>query len=156
MAGRGRGRRVLLGVVAAVPALLLAWVVFAVVRLATSDCPLGGGPEKVPCAEALEFGGGKLPQGAYDTRCTVRSWLDTSYAAEFRMPRRDVGAWLAKSCPSGPAPGTELCDDGADLCLNMDSEAAPPPAGAGADAVTVNVTYEGPDRALVRFSAFTV
>ncbi|MBA9047120.1 hypothetical protein ACFY2H_19720 [Streptomyces griseofuscus] len=34
-------------------------------------------------------------------------------------------------------------------------EAAGPPAGAGADAVTVNVTYEGPDRALVRFSAFT-
>ncbi|MEW2271982.1 hypothetical protein GTY41_42995 [Streptomyces sp. SID685] len=29
------------------------------------------------------------------------------------------------------------------------------PQGAGADVVTVNVTYEGPDRALVRFSAFT-
>ncbi|MFY4721935.1 hypothetical protein [Streptomyces sp. LaBMicrA B280] len=111
--------------VPAVPAPLPARVACAVVRLATSDRPLGGGPEKVPCAEALEFGGGQLPQGAYDTRCTVRSWLDTSYAAGFRMPRRDVGAWLAKTCPSGPAPGTGLCDDGAGLCPNMDSEAAP-------------------------------
>ncbi|QNT93997.1 hypothetical protein HEP81_03698 [Streptomyces griseofuscus] len=62
MAGRGRGRRVLPGAALAVP-------------------------EQVPCAEALEFGGGKLPQGAYGTRCTVQSRLDTSRRRGHRRAR---------------------------------------------------------------------
>ncbi|GLX50052.1 hypothetical protein Shyhy01_30020 [Streptomyces hygroscopicus subsp. hygroscopicus] len=155
MAARGRTRWWLLAAILAVPALVLVWVVVTVVRAATSDYPLGGAPEKVSCARALKFGGGKLPEKAYDTRCTVQSWMDTTYHAEFRMPRTDVRAWLSETYPYGPKPGTDLCDPGADLCVNMESPEIPPPPGAYADAVTVNVTYEGPDRALVRFAAFT-
>ncbi|MFD7304843.1 hypothetical protein ACFV83_28575 [Streptomyces pharetrae] len=60
-----------MAVVAGIPALVLIWLVTAVVRAATSDDPLARGPREVPCAEALEFGGARLPTGAYDTRCTV-------------------------------------------------------------------------------------
>ncbi|MEW2622784.1 hypothetical protein [Streptomyces sp. NPDC048106] len=130
VAGRGRTRWGLPAAILVVPALVLVWVVVAVVGFATSDYPLGGAPEKVPCAEALDFGGGKLPKGAYDTRCTVQTWLDTSYHAEFRMPRARVRAWLSDTYPYGPQPGTDLCDEAAHLCLNMDSAAAPPPPGA--------------------------
>ncbi|MFG2354867.1 hypothetical protein [Streptomyces sp. NPDC048521] len=156
MVVRGRTRWRLFAAVMAVPALLLGWVIVIVIRFMTSDYPLGGAPETVPCAEALRFGGARVPEGAYDERCTVQTWLDTSYHAAFRMRRADVGTWLKDSYPAGPEPGTDLCEKGADLCLNMDSATAPPPPDAAADAVTVNVTYEGPQGALVRFSAFTV
>ncbi|MFH8775435.1 hypothetical protein [Streptomyces sp. NPDC017958] len=156
MAAGGWTRWGLFALVGALPALVVVWLAVAVVRFATSDYPLGGGPEKVPCAEALDFGGAKLPKGAYDTECTVQAWLDTDYDASFRMPRADVRDWLKATYPKGPAPGTEYCDEGADLCLNLDSEDHKPPAGVYANAVTVNVTYEGPDTARVRFSAFTV
>jgi hypothetical protein len=140
----------------ALPGLLLAGLVTVLIYYLTSDYPLDGGPEKVPCAEALEFGGAKLPKGAHGGRCTVRVWLDTSYLADFRMPRADVPKWLADTYPAGPGPGTEFCDDGADLCLNLDSAHASPPPGAAADAVTVNVTYENAGTARILVSAFTV
>ncbi|MEU1401806.1 hypothetical protein ABZ471_05455 [Streptomyces sp. NPDC005728] len=156
MAARRRTRWGLVAVLAALPALIVVWLVAMVVKFATSDYPLGGGPEKVSCAEALDFGGARLPEGAYDAECTVRAWMDTDYEATFRMPRAGVHDWLTGTYPKGPAPGTEFCDEGADLCLNLDSEDNPPPPGVGANAVVVNVTYEGTGTARVDFTAFTV
>jgi hypothetical protein len=154
--GRGRTGWGLFAVVMALPALLAAGLIAVVIRFLTSDYPMGGAPEDVPCAEALEFGGARLPKGAHDADCTVQTWLDTDYNAEFRMPRADVRKWLTDTYPRDPQPGTEFCDHGADLCLNLNSSDAPPPPGADADAVTVNVTYVDATTALVRFSAFTV
>lgn len=141
--------------IAAVPVVVLGWLVVAVVKFATSDYPLGGGPEKVPCAEALAFGGARLPEGAYEGKCTVQAWQDTAYHATFRMPRADVGAWLRSTYPAGPKPTTELCDEGADLCVNMNTDGTVPP-GVDADAVQIDVTYEDPATARVTFTAFTV
>ena len=159
MAGVARPRRTRWGLVAAImalPALILAWLVVAVVKFATSDHPLGGAPEKVPCAEALDFGGARLPKGAYESQCTVQTWLDTQYDAEFRMPRADLWAWLSHTYPGSPKPDTEFCvADDADFCVYMNSEHTVPP-GIDANAVMIDVTYEGPEQALVRFTAFTV
>ncbi|MEU5532175.1 hypothetical protein [Streptomyces sp. NPDC020362] len=166
MAARKRRRWGLITAIAALPALGVIWLGVTVVRFATSDHPLGGGPEKVPCAEALAFGGAKLPDGAYDTGCTVQAWLDTDYTAGFRMPRDGVRDWLRTTYPNAPGPKTEHCyPDSVDLCLHLEFEkgyanyagevpgASDP--GFGAYALDVDVTYEGPDRALVRFFAFT-
>ncbi|MFF1484696.1 hypothetical protein ACIGZH_03905 [Streptomyces sp. NPDC058319] len=135
-----------------------------------------GDPRQADCAEALAFGGARLPAGAHDARCTVRTWLDTEYEAVFRMPRRDVRGWLRATYPDAPESGTASCvpDSAgpagpagpADLCLDLGltegdgnhagrvpGSAAP---GFGAAAVQVEVVYEGPDRALVTFTAFTV
>ncbi|MFF4562350.1 hypothetical protein [Streptomyces sp. NPDC001435] len=155
-AGRGRTRWGVFAAVLALPALILAGLVAMVIRFMTSDYPLGGEPEAVPCTEALAFGGAKLPKGAYDGQCTVQTWLDTDYHAAFRMPRAAVRTWLTDTYPEGPQPGTDLCDTGADLCLNLNTQFATPPDDAGADAVTVNVTYEDAGTAVVSFSAFTV
>ncbi|MFD8199557.1 hypothetical protein [Streptomyces sp. NPDC059701] len=152
--GRGRIRWGPVTAVAALPVLLPTWLVVAVVRFSTSDHPLGGGPEEVPCAEAPAFGGAEPPAGAYDTECTVRTWLDTSYYAAFRMPRSGVGDRLTHTY--GERPGTSLCSGGGDVCLNLDGAAHPPPAGVGANAVTVDVVHESAGTARVRFSAFTV
>ncbi|MEU0004181.1 hypothetical protein ABZ079_07740 [Streptomyces sp. NPDC006314] len=156
----------MLAVLAVLPALGVVWLVAVVVRFAASDYPLGGRPEKVPCAEALGFGGAKLPDGAYDTACTGQAWLDTDYVARFRMPRDGVRDWLKTTYPDAPEPKTRFCGpDSVDLCLNLGFEqgagdyAGRVPGrsdpGFGAYAVDIDVTYEGPDRALVRFSAFT-
>ncbi|MEV6292650.1 hypothetical protein ACWET9_12720 [Streptomyces sp. NPDC004059] len=139
----------------ALPVLIMAAAAVMVVRSATSDYPLGGAPEKVSCAEALDFGGAKLPHGAFEDGCTVQTWLDTDYHAEFHMPRAQLWAWLRHTYPDAPEPDTDLCLDGADFCVNMDSEGTVPP-GIDANAVEIDVTYEGPDQALVRFAAFTV
>jgi hypothetical protein len=139
----------------ALPALILAGVAAMAIRFMTSGHPLGGAPEKVPCAEALDFGGARLPKGAYEAECTVQVWLDTEYDVEFRMPRADVVRWLKRTYPVAPEPGAESCDDGADLCLHMNSAATVPP-GVDADAVEIDVTYEEPATARVTFFAFTV
>ncbi|MEU3843410.1 hypothetical protein AB0E88_25630 [Streptomyces sp. NPDC028635] len=152
---RRRYRWGLVAAVAVLPTLLLIWLVVAVVRFMTSDYPLGGGPEKASCDEALAFGGAALPDGAHDTDCTVQTWLDTDYRVTFRMPRDGVVEWLRRTYPA-ERPRTDFCDEGADLCLHLNSEDHPPPAGAGANAVTVDVTYESTSTARVRFSAFTV
>ncbi|MFI1369147.1 hypothetical protein [Streptomyces griseochromogenes] len=143
-------------VIVAVPALVLVWLGVEVVTFAISFSEMGS-PQKAPCAEALAFGGAKLPKEAHAAHCTVETWLDTSYDASFRMPREGVRDWLRAAYPHAPETDTEYCDDGVDLCLRLNGEGEhAPPAGAEADAVLVDVTYEGPDRALVRFMAFTV
>ncbi|MFI5687297.1 hypothetical protein [Streptomyces sp. NPDC051636] len=165
--GRGRTRWGLFAAITAVPVLLVTGLVVLVAVWSRSDYPLGGAPEQVPCAEALAFGGAKPPAGAHGAHCTVQVWLDTDYVARFRMPRDGVRDWLAATYPDAPGPETEFCgQDSVDLCLDLGftegngdyagqvpGEADP---GFGANAVRVEVTYEGPDTALVRFSAFTV
>ncbi|MFG3202147.1 hypothetical protein [Streptomyces sp. NPDC048192] len=155
-AERGRTRWGTVAAILALPALILGCLAVMAVRFATSDHPLGGAPEKVPCAEALAFGGARLPDGAFEGRCTVRTWLDTDYEAEFRLPRTELWSWLRRTYPQAPAPDTGFCvGGGADFCVDMDSAATVPP-GIDANAVQIDVTYEGPRQALVRFSAFTV
>ncbi|MEU2714484.1 hypothetical protein [Streptomyces sp. NPDC007205] len=147
-------------------ALILGGLAVMVVDFATSDHPMGGAPEKASCAEALAFGGAKLPDGAYDAECTVQTWLDTDYVARFRMPRDGVHDWLKATYPDAPEPKEQHCyPDSVDLCLNLSFNegfahyAGDVPGrsdpGFGAEAADIDVTYEGPDRALVRFSAFT-
>jgi hypothetical protein len=135
----------------ALPALALIGLVVLVVIWSRTDYPLGGAPEKVPCAEALAFGGAKLPDDARDTACTVQAWQDTAYSATFRMPRSGVRDWLAGTYPQAPAE-TRFCGQGVDLCLDLN----PPLKGMDADAVKVEVVYEGAGTARVSFSAFTV
>lgn len=129
-----------------------------------------GGPRQADCAEALAFGGARLPAGAHDARCTVRTWLDTEYEAVFRMPRRDVRGRLRATYPdSAGSPGSVGPPGSADpagLCLDLGltegdgNRAGRVPGSAdpgfGAAAVQVAVVYEGPDQALVIFTAFTV
>lgn len=149
------GWRVLLAVLIAVPGLLVlgagVWLVWGVV---TWDGG-GRGPEQAPCEEALAFGGARLPQGAYDTDCSVQSFLDTMYEGSFRMPREGARDWLADMAPQGSAP-VEGCWSGADLCLDMDQDEGGLPPGAEAHHVSVDVFYENATTALVRWSAFTM
>ncbi|QIJ63802.1 hypothetical protein [Streptomyces sp. JB150] len=161
---RGRVRRGPVAAVGALPALLSVWLVAEVVTAAASpsDYPRGGGPKQASCAEALAFGGARLPERAYDADCTVESWLDTRYAAEFRLPRADLSAWLDRTYPGVPR-RTDLCaGDTTDLCLrvgftdedvHMPGETSP---GFGAHTTEVLVDHESPRTVLVRLSAFTV
>ncbi|MDQ0992051.1 hypothetical protein [Streptomyces sp. V3I7] len=154
--GRGGTRWGLFTAIMALPALRLVLLAALAVKVMTADpdYPLGGGPEKVPCAEALAFGGARLPHGAHDGHCTLRAWQETDYEAWFRLPRDDVRAWLRATYPGAPAPDTEFCGDGVDLCLDLDRTGLGP--GAQANAVQIDVRYKGPGTALVQFSAFTV
>ncbi|MEV8126946.1 hypothetical protein AB0P07_23085 [Streptomyces sp. NPDC085944] len=158
-AGRGRARWWLVAGLAALPALVLLPVLVAAVGLAVSDSdyPLGGGPEQVPCSEALGFGGAALPEGAVPTgACTRRGWQDIHYVAAFRMPRAGVPAWLTDTYPKAPAPETRFCvGDAVDLCLDLDYTRGLP-YGVGADAVQVSVEYGDAGAALVRVDAFTL
>ncbi|MBN0049075.1 hypothetical protein JS756_34345 [Streptomyces actuosus] len=139
----------------ALPLLILAGLAALAVLFLISDDALGGSSEKVPCADALAFGGARLPAGAYDADCRVESWLDTHYAGTFRMPRAEVRGRLTGLSPQGAEPGTAGCDHGVDLCLELGVENGGLPAGAEAHAVTANVTYEDATTARVRWSAFT-
>ncbi|MGW0946100.1 hypothetical protein ACWD4O_26680 [Streptomyces sp. NPDC002623] len=154
---RGRTRWGVVAAILALPVLLVAGlVVLFAVWVLTDDEELDGARiEKVPCAEALAFGGAKLPTGAKDAECTRESWLDTNYQADFRMPRAGVDAWLTDAYPEAPepgGPGTEACAHGTDYCFQLDVTEHP---GADAYYVNVNVTYENAETARVRYSAFT-
>ncbi|GGW62664.1 hypothetical protein GCM10010503_44970 [Streptomyces lucensis JCM 4490] len=166
MAARGRTRWGPVAAVLALPVALLTGLVVMVVAWLRPDAPLGGESGEVPCAEALSFGGARLPKGARDTSCTVRSWMDTDYVARFRMPREDVRDWLRATYPDAPDPGTRSCHPhSVDLCLDLGlreedwNYAGRVPGrtdpGFGAFTVDVDITCEGRDTALVVFSAFT-
>ncbi|GEC06272.1 hypothetical protein SSP24_39270 [Streptomyces spinoverrucosus] len=156
-ARRGRSWWGLVVALAALPVVILGFLGWMAVSAAVvSRDFLGGNPEEVPCAEALAFGGARLPQGAQQVgACEVTAWLDTHYSAEFRMPRAEVRDWLADTYLYAPDPDTEFCLDDADLCLELDFMVHSDPE-VSADAVQVYVTYEDADTARVRFSAFTV
>ncbi|MER6416284.1 hypothetical protein [Streptomyces humidus] len=154
------GGRTRWGVVAAILALPVFLVVgllvlIAVWALADDGEPDGTRLRNVPCAEALAFGGAELPTGARDAECTVQSWLDTNYQADFRMPRAGVDAWLTEAYPGahGPGgPGALACAHGYDRCFQLDVGGRP---GTDAHYVDVNVTYVNAETARVRYSAFT-
>lgn len=160
--GPAPGGRTRWGVVAAIlalPVLLVTGLLVLIGVWALSDDGEGDGDgtrlREAPCAEALAFGGGALPSGARDARCTVQSWLDTNYQAGFRMPRADVSAWLKDSWPDAPepgAPGTRACGHGPQYCFQLDVTGHP---GVSAHYVNVSVTYENAETARVRYSAFT-
>ncbi|MFG2573328.1 hypothetical protein [Streptomyces sp. NPDC048481] len=163
-AGAGRavptGGRTRWGVVAAIlalPVLLVAGllVLIGVWVLGEDGEADGTRLRNVDCAEALAFGGAEVPADVRDARCTVQSWLDTNYQADFRMPRAGVGAWLKDAYPAAPAPGgpgTESCGHGSDYCFRLDVTGRP---GTQAYYVNVTVTYENAETARVRYSAFT-
>ncbi|KUO16968.1 hypothetical protein AQJ91_33140 [Streptomyces dysideae] len=139
------------------PALaVIGFVAMMVVWVVTDDEARGAGLEKVPCADALHFGGAELPDGAQVVgACEVQGFQDIHYSAAFRMPRADVRDWLTHTYPDAPAPETEFCGAGdVDLCLDVDHPGGHPDAGA--HVVQVNVEHEGADTALVRFAAFTL
>ncbi|MFI1927600.1 MULTISPECIES: hypothetical protein [unclassified Streptomyces] len=154
---RGRTRWGLVAAVLALPVLLVAGLlVLAVVWVLTDDEEQDGTRlKKVPCAEALAFGGAELPTGAEDTACTVQSWLDTNYQADFRMPRAGFDAWLDDTYPEAPepgGPGTQACGHGSDYCFQLDVTGRP---GTDAYYVNVNVTQVNAETVRVRYSAFT-
>ncbi|WP_405586419.1 hypothetical protein [Streptomyces sp. NBC_01092] len=155
-APRGHTRWWLFAALVAVPALALAgFVVMVAVWVLADDDLTRSGPEKVPCADALRFGGAALPDGAKTVgACEVQGFQDIHYRATFRMPRADVPDWLTRTYPDAPAPETEFCTPDADLCLDLDAPGDHP--GAGAHAVQVRVDYEDGGTALVRFTAFTM
>ncbi|MER7111575.1 hypothetical protein [Streptomyces sp. NPDC000229] len=130
----------LLGVLG-VPAGCVAWGAYALTE--------SGRAQEVPCDKAVAFAQGTLPKSAWDARCTQAAWLDTQVHAEFRMPDRESGMWLAATYP-GVEPSLS-CDT--DLCLNVQYGDAAPTDGPVA--VNVEVTYEGGGTALVRLLAFT-
>ncbi|MBD0424329.1 hypothetical protein H0H10_35080 [Streptomyces sp. TRM S81-3] len=143
----------------ALPALVLLpfLAAFVAVVFDDSEYPLGGGPEKTPCADVLRFGGAALPPGAQPVgACTRQGWQDLYYRAVFRMPRADVLDWLAHTYPAAPDPETESCADAdADMCLGLGYSQGLPD-GVGADSVRVSVVHEDAGTSLVRFSASTV
>ncbi|WP_314221850.1 hypothetical protein [Streptomyces zaehneri] len=154
---RGRTRWGLVAAILALPVLLVVGLlVLAGVWLLTDDEEVDGTRlKKVPCAEAMAFGGAELPAGAEDASCTVQSWLDTNYQADFRMPRADFDAWLTNTYPEvteSGGPGTQTCVPGSDYCLQLDVTEHP---GADAYYVNVNATYVNAETVRVRYSAFT-
>ncbi|MFF9046478.1 hypothetical protein [Streptomyces parvulus] len=160
-APRGRTRWWLVAVLTVVPALVVLplLVALAGMVLGEDDDRGEGGraSERVPCAEALAFGGAVLPAGARPTEgCTVQGFQDIHYSAAFRMPRTGVQDWLIHTYPDAPEPGAEFCaGEAADLCLDL-SYAQGLPDGVEADAVQVRVVHEEAGTALVRFTAFTL
>ncbi|MFD9321172.1 hypothetical protein ACFWDQ_26495 [Streptomyces sp. NPDC060053] len=154
---RGRTRWGVVAAVLALPALLVGGLlVLIAVWLLTDDEEVDGARlKKVPCAEALAFGGAELPTGAEDAECTVQSWLDTNYQADFRMPRAGFDAWLADTYPEAPSaggPGAQTCVQGSDYCFQLDVTEHP---GAEAYYVDVNVMNVNAETVRVRYSAFT-
>ncbi|MEU6177462.1 hypothetical protein [Streptomyces coeruleorubidus] len=153
--GRGHTRWRLIPPVLAVPVLVLGFLTAGLFVWALSDegNPRAGALKKVPCAEALAFGGASPPVNAHVGDCTVQQGIDTAYAAELRMPREDVSDWLRETYPKAPAVRTgEAC--GA-FCLDVTHEDGLP-ATAEAHVVQVRVEYVNAETARVRFSAFTM
>ncbi|MEU9172027.1 hypothetical protein AB0D34_30245 [Streptomyces sp. NPDC048420] len=129
-------------VVAALLALLIAWLF--------TDDSVAADVKKTSCAEALAFGGAKLPAGARDTWCGLQAGPEPRYEARFRMPRAEIDAWVAAGFPQGPKLRTTQCGEAqVDACLN-----AGPVAGERAF-VQIEITHDSRKWSEVRFVAFT-
>ncbi|MEU4872641.1 hypothetical protein [Streptomyces sp. NPDC021608] len=153
----GRTRWGVVAAILALPVFLVAGLLALIAVWALGDDAETDGTRlrNVDCAEALAFGGADLPAGVRDARCTVQSWLDTNYQADFRMPRAGVDAWLKDAYPGAPGPGgpgTATCGQDAARCFQLDVTGRP---GTEAYYVDVSVTYENAETARVRYSAFT-
>ncbi|MFD5160314.1 hypothetical protein ACFWMJ_19930 [Streptomyces hawaiiensis] len=155
-AERGHTRWGLILPFLAVPVLLLGFLVVGMFMWALNDeeDPREGAAAKVPCAEALAFGGAERPAGAEPHDCTMQRGIDTAYEAVLRMPREDVGDWLRETYPDAPKPRTGGGSCGA-LCLDVTHENGLP-GTAEAHVVQVRVEYVNAETARLRFSAFTM
>ncbi|MCX5255637.1 hypothetical protein OOK27_16075 [Streptomyces canus] len=147
----GRTRWGMFTAILAVPTLVVAGLIALLVAWLFTDDSVDTGVRTASCAEALAFGGAKLPTGAYDARCTIQAGQDTRYEAGFRMPRDEVREWLTATYPDGPRLRTEQCGSySVDECLNRG------PVAGQSSSVQVEVTYDGPNWSEVRFVAFTL
>ncbi|CAM5727379.1 hypothetical protein [Streptomyces coeruleorubidus] len=153
--GRGYTRWRLILPVLAVPVLVLGFLTAGLFVWALSDegDPRARALEKVPCAEALAFGGASPPVNAHVGDCTMQQGIDTAYTAVLRMPREDVRDWLRETYPKAPEARSDA-SCGA-LCLDVSHEDGLP-ATAGAHVVQVRVEYVNAETARMRFSAFTM
>ncbi|MEU6354432.1 hypothetical protein ABZ896_34755 [Streptomyces sp. NPDC047072] len=147
---RGRTRWGVFLAILAVPTLVVAAPIALLVAWLFTDDSVEADVKKTSCAEALAYGGAKLPTGAYDTLCVVRAGQESRYEATFRAPRDGVDDWLAATYPDAPAPRAERCaTEQTDLCLSLGAGEVP-----GRDAVVqVEITYDGPKWSQVRFVA---
>jgi hypothetical protein len=118
-----------------------------------TDDSVSTGVAEAPCKQALAYGGAKVPKGAYDTLCEVRSDSNTRYTASFRMPSDEVGGWLTTTYPGAPEPRDRHCSESViDRCLDLD-----PGDIFGVDAaVRLEFRDDGPGWTQVRFSASSV
>lgn len=153
----GRTRWGVVAAILALPVLLVAGLLVLIGVWVLSDDEETDGTrlKEVPCAEALAFGGARMPEGAGDAKCTVQSWLDTNYQADFRVPRAGFDSWLEDAYPQAPAPGgpgTQACAHGSDYCFQLDVSGRP---GTDAWYVNMDVTYVNAETVRVRYSAFT-
>jgi hypothetical protein len=147
----GRTRWGVFLAILAVPTLVVAALIALGIAWLFTDDSVAADVKETSCAQALAFGGAKLPTGAYDTWCGLQAGPEPRYEARFRMPRGEVGAWVAASFPEGPALRTTQCGDAqADVCLN-----AGPVAGERAS-VQIDITHDGRKWSEVRFVAFTL
>ncbi|WP_166021999.1 hypothetical protein [Streptomyces chilikensis] len=133
-----------LAVAAGCAVLSGAWLVWAVAG--ALDDPA----REAPCAEALAFGGGTLPPGATDARCTVQRGIDTHHRADFRMPRAEVADRAARNRPDLRM-RTGVCGpQSVAACGSTDG------TGGQAHALDIAVTHEDAVTARVSVEAFTV
>ncbi|MDQ0762590.1 hypothetical protein [Streptomyces canus] len=147
----GRTRWGVFIAILAVPTLVVAALIALLVAWLFTDDSVDPGVRKVSCAEALDFGGARLPAGARDPGCHVEAGPEPRFEASFRMRTDEVGAWLAATYPDEPALRTKQCGSRwIDACLNVG-----PVAGQHA-AVQVEVVHDGPHWSDVRFVAFTL
>ncbi|MFH8578974.1 hypothetical protein OHB11_20335 [Streptomyces zaomyceticus] len=116
------------------PVAVLAWGAMAWSEIGES--------QQVDCSEVMTFARGSLPMSAEDAHCTAAHWQDTLADAEFRMPRSEVGGWLDATYPAGRP--SLSCEQ--DRCLDVSFDEML--------YVTLRITYEDGDTALVRVRAF--
>ncbi|MFJ9148461.1 hypothetical protein ACIRP7_10350 [Streptomyces sp. NPDC102270] len=135
----------------AVPTLVVGALIALGIAWLFTDDSVAADVKKTSCAQALAFGGAKLPAGAYDTWCGIEAGPEPRYNARFRMPRGEIGAWVAATFPEGPRLRTTQCGDAqVDACLN-----AGPVAGQRAS-VQIEIVHDGRKWSEVRFVAFTL
>ncbi|WP_406218345.1 hypothetical protein [Streptomyces canus] len=147
----GRTRWGVFLAILAVPTLVVAALIALLVAWLFTDDSVAADVKKTSCSEALAFGGAKLPEGADDAWCGIEAGPEPRYEALFRMPRAEVGAWVAASFPEGPRLRTTQCGDTqVDACLN-----AGPVAGERAS-VQIDITHDSRKWSEVRFVAFTL
>ncbi|MFJ4687187.1 hypothetical protein [Streptomyces sp. NPDC088789] len=157
MAGAGSrsgGRRWRWATAVGAPVLLIAVAVTALYDWSEDVADVADDRvTEVPCAEALGFGGARLPEGAEPGRCTHQAFLDTLYTADFTMPRAAVREWLTRTYPQAEAVRTS-CGEGVELCFDAAWDSGLP-GGVEAHAVNARVTCPDARTARVEFQAFT-
>ncbi|MFF0014679.1 hypothetical protein [Streptomyces sp. NPDC005374] len=147
----GRTRWGVFLAILAVPTLVVAAVIALLVAWLFTDDSVASDVKKTSCAEALAFGGAKMPTGARDAWCGLEAGPESRYTARFRMPRAEIDAWVAAGFPQGPELRTTQCGDAqVDACLT-----AGPVANERAS-VQIDITHDSRTWSEVRFVAFTL